>query len=128
MHDIKLNESLTEPSFEGFAKKVSDVIQEHFDLNHSIDIQLPDVARKLTVSRRTLQRRLNEENISFSYIVDKLRRYNACLLISQSKPFCEIADSLGYKDKSILGVACKRWFNMTLSEARRHCRFPSLEE
>jgi AraC-like DNA-binding protein len=75
---------------------------------------VPEVARQLGMSSRTLSRRLAEEGTSFAEILDQLRpalakRY----LHDETLPVSEIAWLLGYREVSSLTHAFKRWTGMT---------------
>jgi AraC-like DNA-binding protein len=82
-----------------------------------IDALLPEgypaienVAQLLYVSPRTLQRLLNEEGVSYSYLVERCRCKIACESLEQTrKPIREIAATLGYADASSFARAFRRW-------------------
>jgi AraC-like DNA-binding protein len=73
---------------------------------------IPDVdviARRVGMSRRSLQRRLDEERTSFRDIVDQVRRDVAVRFLSQGVPRDEIARLLGYAETTSLTRALLRW-------------------
>jgi AraC-like DNA-binding protein len=75
---------------------------------------VPEVAKRLGMSSRTLSRKLAEEGTSFAEILDRLRpalakRY----LHDETLPVSEIAWLLGYSEVSSLTHAFKRWTGMT---------------
>ena len=74
---------------------------------------LEDVADKLHMSTRTLQRQLAQENLSFSDILDERRHQVALRLLRQRRRFEEIADVLGYTDVSNFSRAFKRWTSLS---------------
>src|SRR5262249_39669466 len=73
-------------------------------------VQQAQVARRLAVSERTLQRRLGEEGLSFAGILDAVRR-DLCLgyIAEPSLAVYEIAFLLGYSEPSALHRAFRRW-------------------
>lgn len=51
------------------------------------------------MSRRTLQRRLADHDVSFSYLVDNVRRHFACQLLHEAAiSMIDIALTLGYSE------------------------------
>jgi AraC-like DNA-binding protein len=81
---------------------------------------------KLGTSIRTLQKRLAEQQIIFSDIVEK-QRINIAqqALKTRSKKLIEVAYSLGYADQTSFGRAFKRWTGVTPRAFRAHLFKPS---
>lgn len=70
-----------------------------------------EVATRLNLHPRTLQRRLREENTSFEAIKDDVRRDAALRYLSQPDiPLTRVAALLGYSEPSVLTRRCKVWF------------------
>ncbi|MFY0640607.1 MAG: AraC family transcriptional regulator [Bermanella sp.] len=89
------------------------VASAHFQLSRE------QVADKLNVSTRTLQRRLQEEETSFLEILDEQRKQKAQKLIFNThKSLKEVAMELGFAESSTFYRACHRWFNDTPSALR----------
>lgn len=79
-----------------------------------------DVARKLGLGSRTLQRRLREEGTAFQQVVADARRAVALRYLSErALSLTEVAFLLGYTDPSNFHRAFKRWTGTTPAEARR---------
>jgi AraC-like DNA-binding protein len=77
------------------------------------------VAKKLGYSRRTLQRRLQQESTSFIDILDQVRRQQAKqYLRDTSYRLTEISLLLGYKNLGSFTRSFKRWFGYEPSKAR----------
>ena len=75
---------------------------------------VPEAARRLGMSSRTLSRKLAEEGVSFAEILDQLRAALAKrYLHDETVPVSEIAWLLGYSEVSSLTHAFKRWTGMT---------------
>ncbi len=85
----------------------------HFNLNRE------QVSKKLNISTRTLQRRLQEEHTSFLEVIDEQRRQKAKELICNSqKSLKEVALDLGFSESSTFYRACHRWFDQTPNNMR----------
>jgi AraC-like DNA-binding protein len=70
-----------------------------------------EVAARLNMHPRTLQRRLREEGSSFEAIKDDVRRDAAARYLRQSDiPLARVAALLGYSESSVLTRSCQRWF------------------
>lgn len=80
------------------------------------------VASALSMSTRTLQRRLQEEHTSFQQLLDETRRELAMQLLRQRNlTLLEVAYLLGFADPSNFFRAFKRWFGMPPGQYReRH--------
>jgi AraC-like DNA-binding protein len=84
------------------------------------DPTLTQVARKVVLSPRTLQRRLKDRGIDFMRLVDDTRRRFAFnYLRDPEHTFTEIAYLLGYSEVSAFNRAFKRWTGSTPSDYRR---------
>jgi AraC-like DNA-binding protein len=73
------------------------------------DLSLPVVARRLALSPRTLQRRLEEEGTSWRAEIDALRQKEAARLLGQRLSRQAVAARLGYADTRALRRALHRW-------------------
>jgi AraC-like DNA-binding protein len=83
------------------------------------DAKLPAIARRLGLSPRTLARRLAEEGLNFSDILENLKvdlawRY----LADKDLSISQVAWLLGYQEVSSLTHAFKRWTSRTPRQAR----------
>jgi len=78
------------------------------------------VASRLGVSTRTLQRRLESEGTSFAHELDMLRQDLATrLLQNRTLAVYEVAFLLGYAEPSTFYRAFRRWKNLSPHEFRR---------
>ncbi|MEK7737849.1 MAG: helix-turn-helix transcriptional regulator, partial [Pseudomonadota bacterium] len=81
---------------------------------------LPDIARSLFLSPRTLHRRLKEEGTSYQAIKDAMRRELAIEGLSKTAlPLSRIAADLGFADASALYRAFSAWTGEGPREFRR---------
>ncbi len=72
------------------------------------------LAAQLRLSRRTLQRRLADEGVSFQGLVDDVRRERALELVADPRrPLGEVAFQLGYAELSPFLRAFRRWTGTT---------------
>lgn len=79
-------------------------------------LTLDEVAVKLNVSIRSLQRKLKNENISFSDIKDKVRLELAKYYLINNKNLKYTANYLGFSNPSSFSVAFKKWTGKTVTE------------
>jgi AraC-like DNA-binding protein len=78
------------------------------------------VAKRLNISARTLQRRLNDWGVTFEELIDEYRRDRAArLLMRADHSIREIAYSLGYSDPAHFTRAFKRWTGVSPRSYRR---------
>jgi AraC-like DNA-binding protein len=108
-----------EPSFRAeVERRLSDRLAEG-------DLSLRATARALSVSVRTLQRRLAAEGTAFEAVLDDVRRRRALALLRAGLARLEVASLVGYEDGSAFARAVRRWSGTTPSawvaaeEARR---------
>ncbi|MCJ8284615.1 AraC family transcriptional regulator [Halomonas sp.] len=84
---------------------------------------LDDIARRLALNPRTLQRRLATRGRCFQDLVDEVRRQLAIHYLREtSLPLTDIANLLGYSELSALTRGCRRWFGVAPSRWRQHQR------
>jgi AraC-like DNA-binding protein len=84
---------------------------------------LPEVAKKLRLSTRTLKRRLAEQHTTFSAIRDDLRRQRALLLVdNRALSISEIAIKLGYTELPNFTRAFRKWTGATPIAYRERSR------
>lgn len=83
------------------------------------DCCLAGIAQQLAMNERTLQRRLEAQQIRFSDILDRVRRSQAHEFLAQAGlPLAEVATLLGYSEQRSLSRACQRWFGTTPAALR----------
>lgn len=110
LHKTHAEQLLSIHQNNSWAAKVTKVILDcgHYSLSRE------EVAEKLNISTRTLQRRLQEEGTSFLDVMDSQRKQKAQELICRSsKSLKEVALDLGFSEPSTFYRACHRWFDQT---------------
>lgn len=76
--------------------------------------RVSDLAERMCLSPRTLQRRLSEQGLSFQTLVDESRRELAVRLLSRTEyALSEVAFLTGFSDQSAFNRAFKRWAGQT---------------
>lgn len=82
---------------------------------------LADAARKLAISTRTLQARLEAEGTTFAALADTARREHALALLAQPDlPVTTVAARAGFATPSAFTRAFRRWTGQSPSEYRRN--------
>ena len=78
-----------------------------------------DVARSLGMSKRTLARKLSDEGLNFTEVLQQLRRDLAVRYLDDRKlHISKIAWLLGFNEVSAFTHACRRWTGKTPSQTR----------
>jgi AraC-like DNA-binding protein len=74
------------------------------------EAKFDEIAQKLGVSRRTLARRLKEEGLTFSEVLQKLRTDLIARYLSESNlSISQIAWLVGFRSVGAFSHSCKRW-------------------
>ena len=82
-------------------------------------VLVEDIARSLGMSKRTLARRLSDEGLNFTEILQQLRCDLAVRYLDDRKlHVSKIAWLLGFHEVSAFTHACKRWTGKTPREMR----------
>lgn len=88
------------------AALVAGVIEKQVGLG---DVDLPFVAKRLGMTARTAQRRLEAEGTSFREVLDHVRKRTAERLLATGADKGRVADMLGFGDTRSLSRALVRW-------------------
>lgn len=88
---------------------------------HRGDPSIGRVATRLGYTPRTLQRRLEDDSLTFQQVLEDLRKDMACRYLSSSQlSLTEISGLLAYTDTTAFGRAFRRWMGRTALEYRKH--------
>ncbi|MEL6656910.1 MAG: AraC family transcriptional regulator ligand-binding domain-containing protein [Bacteroidota bacterium] len=80
---------------------------------------IEQVAKHLNLSLRTLQRRLQEEGVSYKNLLEEVRKdFALSYLRNPELTVGEIAYLLGYRETSAFSRACKRWIGQSPQQWR----------
>ena len=124
--DPHLNDLLLRYCEAALADRTGDVSQLRTRVENAISSLLPhgrvlveEVARSLGMSERTLARKLSDEGLNFTEILQQLRRDLAVGYLDDRKlHVSKIAWLLGFREVSAFTHACKRWTGKTPSQMR----------
>jgi AraC-like DNA-binding protein len=124
--DHYLNNLLLKNCEAALAGRTGDVSQLRTRVENAISSVLPhgrvlveDVARSLGMSKRTLARKLSDEGLNFTEILQQLRRDLAVRYLGDRKlHVSKIAWPLGFDEVSAFTHAFKRWTGRTPSQMR----------
>jgi AraC-like DNA-binding protein len=90
---------------------------------HRGDPSIGRVASRLALTPRTLQRRLDEEGLTFQQLVEQLRRDMAFQYLAGTQlSLSEISALLAYTDTTTFGRAFRRWTGRTPAGYRKEQR------
>ncbi len=109
------------PSPDDFVDRVRAAIRAVLETGHSA---IGDVARRLHLGERTLQRRLEESGSGWSEVLDETRLAQARVLLARDLPLSEVAFKLGYSDVRAFNRAFQRWTGMSPTRYRQRQRPP----
>lgn len=97
--------------FQPLSLQVKELLREWLSSSGSLQTRIADM---LHMSTKTLQRRLQDENTSFTRLLDETRHEAACAYLLQPHlPLQEIAYLVGYADYSAFAKAFRRQAGMT---------------
>lgn len=111
-------QSLAElPETLGIPGKVVACLQKR--IGHS-SLSIDSIADDLNLSKRTLQRRLQQHGISFAELRDKVRFHFAIgYLVSEQTSIDRISSTLDFSDRTSFTNAFKRWTGLSPSTFRK---------
>lgn len=105
------------PEVYGVPARVVEVLQKRIG---QAPLSIGHVADELNLSKRTLQRRLQQQDISFAELRDQLRfHYSIDYLIKQHLSIDSISASLDFSDRTSFTNAFKRWTGLSPSTFRK---------
>ncbi|VUD56558.1 putative HTH-type transcriptional regulator [Thalassocella blandensis] len=83
-------------------------------------LSISHIAEELNFSKRTLQRRLQKQEVSFAELRDQVRfHYSIDYLIRQHMSIDNISAALDFSDRTSFTNAFKRWTNLSPSTFRK---------
>ena len=108
-----LAQQVREQSFTGFVQ------QELYAAIPSGFFMVEDIAHRLGLSVRTLQRNLSAENTSFKQELQAVQKAMAFSYLKMGLPTEEISSLIGYSEVNAFSRAFKKWTGMTLTEYKK---------
>lgn len=105
------------PKFEGVAARVIEVLRQRVGRD---DLSIDRIAEDLKLSKRTLQRRLQQQNENFAQLRDVLRfHYSIKYLIDEHMGVDTVSKALDFSDRTSFTNAFKRWTSLSPSVFRK---------
>jgi AraC-like DNA-binding protein len=105
------------PEVYGVPARVVEVLQKRIG---QFPLSIGHVAEELNLSKRTLQRRLQQQDISFAELRDQVRfHFSIDYLIKQHLSIDSISASLDFSDRTSFTNAFKRWTGLSPSTFRK---------
>jgi AraC-like DNA-binding protein len=105
------------PKFEGVSARVIDALRQRVGRE---DLSIDRIAEDLKLSKRTLQRRLQNQNANFAQIRDALRfRFAIKYLIDEHMSVDAVSKALDFSDRTSFTNAFKRWTGLSPSVFRK---------
>jgi AraC-like DNA-binding protein len=101
-----------------FTKAFIKIILAHLD-DESLTLQ--KVAHEMALSVRTLQKRLEDEGVVFSYLLKDIREKLAKKYLREDYTVEQITYLLGFSEPSVFRKAFKKWCGVTPREYREGC-------
>ena len=112
-----IKEKANIPSLSGVAGKVVDILQKRIGES---SLSIEDIAADMNLSKRTLQRRLQQQVISFAALRDLVRfNYAIDCLLKKNMSIESTSNSLDFSDRTSFTNAFKRWTNLSPSVFRK---------
>jgi len=100
----------------------SQVRQLIADILGHTPIDIEDIANSLHISTRTLQRRLTEENTSFSEVYNEVRKQRALeMILHQNLSMNELSYHLGFNHVTSFYTAFNKWTGLAPVQYRKEC-------
>lgn len=107
----------SEAGQKGFAQRVHDLLLRH---PYIIERGIDELATRLNISRRTLQRRFAKEGVRYSAVVEGVRKILALQYLEEGRLNIEqVSDLLGFSERRSFSRAFQGWFGVSPSKYRR---------
>ncbi len=105
------------PQVFGVAGKVVEILHRRVGQQ---PLGIEHIAQEMNLSKRTLQRRLQQQDISFATLRDKVRFHHAIACLLEKHMSIEGTSSfLDFSDRTSFTNAFKRWTNLSPSTFRK---------
>jgi len=105
------------PEVDGVAARVMDALKQR--VGHA-DLSIDKIADDINLSKRTLQRRLQQQEANFAQLRDSLRfHYAIKYLIDEHMSVDTVSKSLDFSDRTSFTNAFKRWTGLSPSVFRK---------
>jgi AraC-like DNA-binding protein len=117
INDRIVTDYLAQIDHDDLGMRVKSKLIEHLPGGH---ISEADIASSIHVSQRSLQRKLKEQGMSFSQLVESTRRELSLQYVRDPQySFNEVAFLLGFTEPANFSRAFKRWYDKSPSQFRQ---------
>lgn len=105
------------PQLEGVSAKVMDALQQRVG---QAELSIDKIAEDINLSKRTLQRRLQQQQANFAQLRDTMRFHHAIkFLIDDHMSVDAVSKALDFSDRTSFTNAFKRWTGLSPSVFRK---------
>lgn len=105
------------PELYGIPGRVVDVLKKRIGIS---PLSIGHIAEELNLSKRTLQRRLQQQSVNFAELRDQVRyHYSIDYLVRNQKSIDSISVALDFSDRTSFTNAFKRWTGLSPSTFRK---------
>lgn len=105
------------PLLEGVSAKVMDALQQRVGQS---ELSIDKIADDINLSKRTLQRRLQQQDANFAQLRDTMRFHHAIkFLIDEHMSVDSVSKALDFSDRTSFTNAFKRWTGLSPSVFRK---------
>ncbi|WP_237457401.1 AraC family transcriptional regulator [Pseudomaricurvus sp. HS19] len=105
------------PEVYGVPGRVVEVLQKRIG---KASLSIDFIAEEMNLSKRTLQRRLQQQGISFAELRDQVRfHYSINYLVENNMSIDSISSTLDFSDRTSFTNAFKRWTGLSPSTFRK---------
>src|SRR5690606_16676813 len=105
------------PELDGVSAKVMDALQQRVGKS---ELSIDRIAEDINLSKRTLQRRLQQQQANFAQLRDTMRfHYAIKFLIDDHMSVDTVSKSLDFSDRTSFTNAFKRWTGLSPSVFRK---------
>ena len=105
------------PDMLGVPARVVEILEQRIGAK---PLGIGHIAEELNLSKRTLQRRLQQQDVNFAELRDKVRfRHSIDYLIKQHMSIDSISNALDFSDRTSFTNAFKRWTGLSPSTFRK---------
>ena len=124
-HDVQVYQALCQQAQQLLQQQVNHLpvvtLSRYISYNLATGVpEIEDAAQHLQMSVRTLQRKLSEQHLSFSGLVESIRQeLSQRYLIDTNTRIVDIAHMLGFSEQSAFQRAVKRWYGVTPNQFRQ---------
>ena len=101
---------LVPPDADPMMLRIRDAVARGMDAGQ---LEIANVAQRLAMSTRSLQRALSQRGVKFTDVVDEIRRARALEYLRAGQTIAQVAEKVGFSDPSALFRAYRRWTGTT---------------